>query len=129
MPRRRPHSDQTSFAGLLDHAPSAVPPDQDAMVRAYIANILPRGVPTYVRRVLAVRAYDKGSSFWGKAKGFEADIEVFDGRCVTVRISGRLGEAGYSWRFPAGDEGFHWDARREAWVRLPKGWTAKAQAA
>ncbi|SOR30660.1 protein of unknown function [Methylorubrum extorquens] len=125
----RPDPRQPSMLDALERATPTVTPAEDAKVRAYVADILPRGVPTYVRRVLAVRPYKGGRDLMGPADGFEADIEVFDGRPATVRISGRLGEAGYAWSLPEGDEAFYWDDRRSAWRRLSKAEAAKRRAA
>jgi len=70
-----------------------------------VLDILPAGVPTYVRRVLSVK----------KAGGtLVADLEVFDGRTGTLQISGQRGGSGYRWTRFEGDP-FHWDGRH--WVR------------
>jgi hypothetical protein len=110
------------------HAP-VVTPEQEARVHAYIDNILPPGVPPYVRRVLDVAPLDQAAleslrphAVWmGPApKGFVATVEVFDGGTLDVTITGPLGGAGYSWRFAEGGAPFGWEARRRKWVRYPK---------
>jgi len=85
--------------------------DEEAGVRAYVADILPRGVPTYVRRVLKVTEI---------GAGFIARIELFDGGLRDAMITGGRGCAGYSWRFPDGGAPFGWNDRRRRWVRYPK---------
>jgi hypothetical protein len=119
MPRR-PDPRQATFLEGLERATPAVTPEDDAMVRAYVADILPRDVPTYIRRVLAVRPLANG-----RRPSFHADLEVFDGRPAGLRISGRLGEAAYAWILPQGDEPFNWDERRKAWRRMPEGTRAR----
>ena len=90
---------------------TGVTSEDEARVLAYVASIMPRGVPTYVRRVLNVTS---------DRYGFVARIELFDGGLCDVTITGPLGGAGYSWRFPDGGAPFGWEARRRKWVRYPK---------
>lgn len=122
MPRRADPR-QASFLDLLAPPPApgpAILPGVDAVlaeeVLAAILDILPPGVPTYVREVVAVERAPAGRLI--------ADLIVFDGLRHRLRISGTPGARGYAWLTDVlGDwPGFYWDESREAWVRLPKGW-------
>ncbi|MFJ7441208.1 hypothetical protein ACIQW5_26560 [Methylorubrum thiocyanatum] len=88
-----------------------------------ILDILPPGVPTFVREVAAARSDRSG--------GLLADLVVFDGLRHRLRISevhydrSRMhGARHYTWVTDVlGDwPGFYWDESREAWTRLPEGW-------
>lgn len=116
---RRPDPRQPTLFDLIPAEP-VVRPDVDAAlageVLTAILDILPRGVPTYVREVVAVERDCSGRLI--------ADLIVFDGPCHRLRISGTPGARGYAWLTDVlGDwPGFYWNERREAWVRLPNGW-------
>lgn len=116
-----PHPDQISMVDDLERASPGVAPEEDALIRGYVADTLPTGVPTYIRRVLAVRPHTDGRG------GYEADVEVFDDRPATLRVSGPLGSARYKWTFPAGDEPFGWETTKRVWKRLPDGTRARMQ--
>lgn len=73
-----------------------------------VADILPHGIPTYVRRIHDVRK--QGGRLF-------ADLEVFDGGRGTICISGQRGGSGYRWTSFQGDP-FSWDGR--AWKRHPE---------
>jgi hypothetical protein len=129
MPRR-PDPRQASFLDLLAPPPATGPailPGVDAAlaeeVLAAILDILPPGVPTFVREVAAAKRDRHG--------GVLTDLVVFDGLRHRLRISethsdrSRMhGARRYTWVTDVlGDwPGFYWDEGREAWVRLPEGW-------
>ncbi|MEE7475891.1 hypothetical protein [Methylobacterium hispanicum] len=116
---RRPDPRQPTLFDALPAGP-VVRPGVDAAlageVLTAILDILPPGVPTYVREVVAVER--------DRAGRLIADLIVFDGPRHRLRISGTPGARGYAWLTDVlGDwPGFYWNERREAWVRLPKDW-------
>ena len=78
-----------------------------------IQDILPRGVPTYVREVLRVEQ---------NGRAIVADLIVFDGHMHRLQISGQPGARGYAWledpRSPM--DCFGWDEGLRQWVRYPE---------
>jgi hypothetical protein len=109
-----------------------VTPEDEAWVHAYVDNILPAGVPTYVRRVLAVGPIDRAELESRRRDavlagplpgGFVATVEVFDGETLDITITGPLGSAGYSWRISDGRAPIWWCGRWNRWVRDTKGTT------
>ncbi|MCX4196219.1 hypothetical protein OMR07_12075 [Methylobacterium organophilum] len=106
-----------------------VTPEEEARVHAFVDNILPKGVPSYVRRVLALRpladadvAALRPHAFWmgPTPQGFVATVEVFDGGTINITVTGPLGGAGYSWRIPDGNAPIWWCGRWNKWVRDTK---------
>ncbi|ARO54121.1 hypothetical protein B2G69_08155 [Methylorubrum zatmanii] len=79
-----------------------------------IQDILPPGVPTYVREVFLAKRDRSGAII--------ADLVVFDGHMHRLRISGQPGGRGYAWqedpRSPM--DPFSWDGRKRRWVRHPE---------
>lgn len=108
--------------------------EEEARVHAYVDNILPKGVPTYVRRVLALRplahadvaALRPHAPWMGPTpQGFVATVEVFDGGTIDITVTGPLGGAGYSRRIPDGNAPIWWCGRWNKWVRDTKGTTRR----
>lgn len=92
----------------LDLAPALSPDEQT--VHDYILDILPKGVPTYVRKVVW---------FFRDRRGFTADLVVFDGGTCRIRVEGPLGAGCYTWANFGGDaRPFHWNRRRRRWERV-----------
>ncbi|WP_342164022.1 hypothetical protein [Methylobacterium sp. SD21] len=84
-------------------------PDEET-VHAYVLDILPKGVPSYVRKV---------SWFFRDRRGFTADLVVFDGGTCRIRVEGPLGAGCYTWaNFGADRRPFHWNRRRRRWERV-----------
>ena len=81
---------------------------EDTFVRAALDSLLPDGLPSYVRRVLAVNLVEHG---------FHATVEVFDGGTVVVEAQGPMGHGRTVWCMPPGDPHFLWDRVAQAWRR------------
>lgn len=84
-----------------------------AEVRDFLADILPLGVPTYLRRVMSVGPHPEDPG------GFKATVELFDGGLMFVKSNVPLSEGHYRFGFPTGETPFRWDRRRREWRRLP----------
>ncbi len=80
-------------------------------IHEYLDDILPLGVPTYVREVLSVGPHPDVE------EGVEATVKLFDGGLMLFRCNGPLGEGQLRFAFPTGDVPFHW--HKEMWERLP----------
>lgn len=111
--RKRTPAQVIGEAGMLSmRKPNG--PDREE-VGAAIMDMLPRGVPTYVKEIVAVnisRGRDEIRMI--------ADLMVFDGAVARVEITGRRGCRGCRWH-SSGVEGtaFHWDGDAGRWERVP----------
>lgn len=91
----------------FDLAPTLSPDEKT--VHDYILDILPKEVPSYVRRV---------KWFFRDRHGFTADLVVFDGGTCRIRVEGPLGAGCYTWaNFGVDRRPFHWNRRRR-WERV-----------
>lgn len=85
-------------------------------IHTAIGEILPKGVPTYLKRIQAVNR--KRGTTGGR---IIADLVLFDDAVARVEISGQPGGRGYRWH-SSGVEGtaFHWDDETRRWERIPE---------
>ncbi|SFU35552.1 hypothetical protein SAMN02799631_00318 [Methylobacterium sp. 174MFSha1.1] len=83
-----------------------------------IKDVLPPGVPTYVKEVRSAVRDALGS--------LSATLVLFDGQIQHLRISGHKGARRYSW--PDLQVPFGWDDELKAWHRYPEGDAAAVDA-
>ena len=98
---------------LSMHEPTQ--PDR-AEIHAAIGEILPPGVPTYVREIVAVnRAPGQ------KGGRIIADVRMFDGAIGRIEFNGPPGGRSYRWHSigPEGTTCF-WDRQEGRWKRVSK---------